>query len=389
MSFTKKLHTFLNEANTKGVVDQETKQKLQNFADNYEQKSILSFLNAIGFFGGAAIILGLILLVSHNWNQIPNLLKISTYLATLTAFHIAAYSLREKNQKISRILYFISAGYVLAGIGLIAQIYHLHSNIGTAYLIWFIMILPMALLLRDGWIGTLAMLSFYLWVNINANLNFYDFGDDDKSQLIYITALLSSMVLLPKTFTRLKDSLHHIKLIGYISLAIMTLTMGFSHEILSKHQEPISLHPITITILLFNAACLLYNLLQAFKTSPKFSDIIQLPETLIIALTLAAFLIFPNHKLTTSIFYWAIWFWGSALMIYRGELERSRGLINTGTWCVMIGLIARFIDLVGTMLFTGSMFILFGLTLIAVAFGAEKYRKGLINKIFPHHAIQK
>ena len=51
--------------------------------------------------------------------------------------------------------------------------------------------------------------------------------------------------------------------------------------------------------------------------------------------------------------------------------------------------IARFIDLVGTMLFTGSMFILFGLTLIAVAFGAEKYRKGLINKIFPHHAIQK
>ena len=55
----------------------------------------------------------------------------------------------------------------------------------------------------------------------------------------------------------------------------------------------------------------------------------------------------------------------------------------------MIGLIARFIDLVGTMLFTGSMFILFGIVLIAVAYVGEKYRKLLINNIFRNHVTQK
>jgi uncharacterized membrane protein len=73
---------------------------------------------------------------------------------------------------------------------------------------------------------------------------------------------------------------------------------------------------------------------------------------------------------------------GFGLMIYRGEIEKNKTMINVGIWCIMIGIIARFVDLIGTMLFTGSMFILFGTVLILIAFLAEKYRKNLINKIF-------
>ena len=76
-------------------------------------------------------------------------------------------------------------------------------------------------------------------------------------------------------------------------------------------------------------------------------------------------------------------------MIYRGEIEKNKTLINVGTWCVMIGIIARFFDLAGTMLLTGSMFILFGFVLIAIAYIGEKYRKNLIKKIFKNHVIQK
>ena len=117
--------------------------------------------------------------------------------------------------------------------------------------------------------------------------------------------------------------------------------------------------------------------------------IIQLPESIILALSIIPLFAYLDQKILISILYWVVWFWGSGIMIYKGEIERSRGLINVGIWCVMIGLIARFVDLVGTMLFTGSMFILFGIILIAIAFVGEKYRKRLINNLFKNHVTQK
>ena len=74
MSFTKKINIFLNDALSQGVVDQDSKEKLQNFAKNYEQKSLISFVNLVGFFGGFAIILGLILTISHNFLILLNFL---------------------------------------------------------------------------------------------------------------------------------------------------------------------------------------------------------------------------------------------------------------------------------------------------------------------------
>lgn len=389
MSFTKKINIFLKDAYSQGVVDQDVKQKLQTFAENYERKSVASFLNIVSLFGGIAIILGAILIVSHNWNQIPNLVKISTYISILAGLHVSAYLLRESYPKISRILYFIAAGYVLAGIGLIAQIYHLSSKNGEAYLMWFFMILPMALLLRDGWIGIMAMFSFYLWANINANLNFYSSVDNWQSQLMFITAIFSSMILLPRTFNRLNDSFGHAKLIGYASLGLITLVMGFAHEIFSKDSQAASLHPIAIAIIAFNAICLTTNLVKNFNNKTKLSDFVPLPELIIVALSIIPLAAYIDRQILTSILYWVVWFWGGGVMIYSGEMERSRAMINTGIWCIMIGLIARFIDLVGTMLFTGSMFILFGIVLILIAFVGEKYRKRLINNILKNDVAQK
>ncbi len=386
MSFTKKINIFLDDALSQGVVDSAAKQKLQAFAENYERKSVASFLNIVSLFGGIAIILGTILIVSHNWHQIPNLIKILTYILILAGFHISAYMLRETHPKISRIIYFIAAGYVLAGIGLVAQIYHLSSKNGEAYLMWFFMILPMALLLRDGWIGVMSLLGFYLWVNINANLNFHT---NWQSQVMFITSTFSSMILLPRTFNRLSDSFDHAKLVGYISLGLMTLVMGFTHEIFSKDSGGITLHPITITIIAFNTICLAITLTKNLHTKTKLPDILQMPELIILALSIIPLITYMDQKILISILYWIVWFCGGGAMIYKGEMERSRGLINAGIWSVMIGLIARFVDLVGTMLFTGSMFILFGIILIAIAFVGEKYRKRLINNVFRSHVTQK
>ena len=384
MSFTKKINSFLDDAFSQGVVDQSEKQKLQAFAENYEHKSVASFLNLVSIFGGIAIILGAILIVSNNWNQIPNLIKISTYLLILAGLHISAYILRETQPKISRIIYIIAAGYVLAGIELVAQIYHLSIKNGQAYLVWFFMILPMALLLRDGWIGIMSLIGFYLWVLIKS----YTFHNGFASEVMFITIVFSSMILLPRTLHRLSNSFDNAKFIGYIFLGLMTFLMGFGHYYNSVASNGIILHPIAIVILAFNLFCLANNLIGNFRSKTKFSDLIQLPESIILVLTIIPLLSYLDQKIA-SILYWVVWFWGAGVLIYKGILERSRALINIGIWCVMIGLIARFADLAGTMLFTGSVFILLGIVLIVIAFFGEKYRKRLINNVFKNHVAQK
>lgn len=166
--------------------------------------------------------------------------------------------------------------------------------------------------------------------------------------------------------------------------------MGFAHDILPKEKmSSILLHPITIVIIVLNVICLTNNFIKNFRKRKKLVDIFQLPEFIIAILNLIPLFIFVDHKLLISISYWIIWFLSCVLMIYRGEIEKNKTLINIGTWCVIIGLIARFVDLVETMLFTGSMFILFGIVLILIAYVGEKYRKNLINKVFKNHVIQK
>jgi len=389
MSFVKKINIFLDKASLEGVIDQNTKAKLQNFAENYERKSISSFASSISYFGGFAIILGIILIISSNWDKISDFTKISAYIALLIGFHISAYLLRKVSPKISQIIYFIIAGYILAGIGLIAQIYNLSSKNGETYLMWFFMIMPMSIIIRNSIIGLMAMISFYIWVSINANFNFYLNGSL-QSQLLYNMAVNTSMILLPRAFSYLNYSFNQIKFIGYFYLGIVTFLMGFAHDILPKEKlSPILLHPIKMSIVIFNVICLTNNFIKSFRDRKKLLDIIQLPEFIIVILNLIPLFIFVDYKLLISISYWIIWFWSCGLMIYKGEIEKNKTLINIGTWCVSIGLIARFIDLIGTMLFTGSMFILFGIALISIAYIGEKYRKNLINKVFKNHVIQK
>ena len=114
MSFVKKINLFLDKALSNGILDQNTKEKLQNFAVNYERKSISSFANSIIFFGGFAIILGITLVISSNWDKISNFTKISSYIALLIGFHISAYLIRTISPKITQIIYYIIAGYILA-----------------------------------------------------------------------------------------------------------------------------------------------------------------------------------------------------------------------------------------------------------------------------------
>jgi uncharacterized membrane protein len=381
MSYIKKLNNFLAEAKSQNIIDEIIYNKLHKFSE--EQNGAVAanrLIGVISFLGGFAILLGMILLISHNWREISDFLKISFYVTTLAAIHFLGFYWHEKYPKVSSSMHFIGAGYVLAGIGLIAQIFHLSSNDGQAFLIWFAMILPLVFILKNKLIGVMAIFAFYTWLTINSQHHLY--LNSVKGALIYFTNMSISLILIPRVFSSFEDSFDYLKSIGSKMLLAIIMLLGFSHEIFSHTSlesfNEYHLHPILELIIVANIATLVFLSLKK-ELQASLGD-----KALLLLISISfilPFLIMKDYLMFISVLCWIIWFSFSAIMIQSGIVQGSRSNINLGTWLFVIGILARFIDLVGTMLFTGSMFIIFGVILITLAILGEKYRKYLISKI--------
>jgi uncharacterized membrane protein len=378
MSYTKKIHNFLLEAKKSAIIDDDSYHKLTRFANEQGSKAAANkIIGIISFLGGLAILLGMILVISHNWKNIPDLVKISAYLVSLPLVHLIGYLLRETYPRISSALHFLGAGYVLAGIGLVAQIFHLSSNDGQAFLIWFVMIIPLAVILKNKMIGVLAVVAFYVWLTIN--VSYHSHLDSFKGAMIYFMAMSINLMLLPRMLNSFEDSFDHLNIIGVAIFVLLLMLLGFSHDIgpHSKFDE-FSVHIVVKFIIIANIIFLGWLF---FKGKSK-NFITDKAELLLLAISLVlVFFMTGNLLMLTSVIYWMIWFIFAAIKTREGVVQENRSLINQGTWLMVIGIIARFIDVVGTMLFTGSMFIIFGVVLIVLAVLGEKYRKYLIRGI--------
>jgi uncharacterized membrane protein len=375
MSFSKKLNAFLLQAKESKVINSDTCEDLQEFAiKNYSKSLVNNSINIIGFIGALAMIGGAILIISHNWWHIPNIVKILSYVFILILIHIAGDFFKESYPKISSILHFIGSGYILAGIGLMAQIYNLSSDDGGAFLLWFLMIAPMAIILKHRWIGVMSVLSFYLWVNIYLTSNGY--YREFENIIFYFSIFGVNLILIPKLLNQINGCFDNIKATGASIIAIIVSVMGFAHEF---SFEKVSFNWIIALISIFNIVAIFYLLLKEKKEKAPFKS----GAILLILLTTVTLLPMIAEKgfFLISVLYWVLHFLLGAFLIYRGSLNTSSAYVNYGVWYIVIGIILRFVDLVGTMLFTGGMFILFGAILLSIAFAAEKFRKKLIIKI--------
>ena len=252
MLFLKKLDRFLLQANKQNIIDDNLCKDLQEFAIKSNNKSsINTVIGAIGFFGALTTMQGLMLIVSHNWWKITDFVKISTYIISLIAFHIAGIAMKNKYPRISESLHFLGAGYVLAGIGLVAQIYNLSSTDGSAFLLWFLMIVPMAIILRNQWIGAMSVFSFYLWLNIY--LEHYGYYKHSINIIFYFTIFSINLILIPRLLNSFNNCFDHLRVIGATAIAAIIVIMGFSHEIMRySHNHLISFHWIVTLLLIFN-----------------------------------------------------------------------------------------------------------------------------------------
>ena len=400
-SFEKKIKSFLNSAAEQEVIDEPTASKLLAYAnsEDYEHKGWFSLSKAMGSIGAIALAFGVILIIATNWHNINDITKIISFIILLGGSHFLALKLYDKGyEKTSSSLHFLGAALFIAGIGLIAQIFNLSSKSGESFLIWTLAISPLAVLLKSGSIALLSVLAFLIWGNV-----YIDYLDGMSSWIVGITftaTVLLLCVLSGEILKKYENEISpYLKIPGILGLFSFLYFFGFSHNFRPQTFEGNDTTIMLPLILIILSTIMLVYLWLQNKANKDIRYWLIAMGCSVSTLTLVVYTIYSsvdpmsfqekfhfgwNKKvyflpmmisIIAWISYFILAFWG---VIY-GALHHKRALLNFSVVLIGIGIFTRFLDLMGSMMDTGMLFIACGLVFFLLGSALEKWRRKLIK----------
>lgn len=176
------------------LITQEQKEQLQAYEHNRQKNAALK---AMLFLASLCLGIGIISVIAYNWRQISDSVKLISYFALLfviVGFNICA--LQKQKELLFNTILFINALWCLAGIGLIAQIYHLSSPNLEALLFWCLITLPLLPLASYKWLPLIWFPTFIL-SSFNVLMSKPEFADFiDQITASYPGVLRTSEILL-------------------------------------------------------------------------------------------------------------------------------------------------------------------------------------------------
>ncbi len=104
---------------------------------------------ALALLGGGLVLAGLVLIVAENWEAIPRWGKLGGWAVLQIGFLFGAVETGRRFERpyLAEAFTLLAGGWVLAGIALVSQIYHLNSRPANGIWLWLLLILPAAWLL--------------------------------------------------------------------------------------------------------------------------------------------------------------------------------------------------------------------------------------------------
>lgn len=127
-----------------GLIDLAVADRIRVFEGMRERPAARYAIAGLGLF---AVLLGIILLISANWDRIPHGVKLGGHLALLLGAAAVHWGARQNSHhRVAEGTLFLFAGLVLAGIALQSQVYQLTGPVWHALLLWLLLAGPALLL---------------------------------------------------------------------------------------------------------------------------------------------------------------------------------------------------------------------------------------------------
>ncbi|NOQ72709.1 MAG: DUF2157 domain-containing protein [Crocinitomix sp.] len=150
----------LTELINANIVSEEVAKEIRTFNAKKDNGSSNKLLIVFGILGAILVGLGVILVLAHNWDELPRGIKVVfAFLPLIIGQLVCAYTLLKKPE--STALRESSTAFLILAIGssisLVSQIYNIPGNVNTFLLSWMLLSLPLVYIMKSS-IGSLLYL---------------------------------------------------------------------------------------------------------------------------------------------------------------------------------------------------------------------------------------
>jgi hypothetical protein len=417
--FHKRLDGLLKTAVERQIVTHGAAEQLRDLGREQEkERGALTLASVFGWLGGSAVVIGIILLIAANWDGISDAVKLGGFLVLLAGTHGVAFWLTKSGlpyERTAASFHFIGAGLVLAGIGLVAQIYHLNGRPPNAFLLWLAAILPLTVFLRSATISVMSLFAFMVWIHMEGSfsgspLRMQDeFANHLLLELGVGAALVGFSGFLKGREPRIAATLRGC---GALLLFYSIYLLGFYRyfgpsDRWSGHSEAGS-WVLPLSALGLGAIGLLLGgrFLSPESAWLRNRLLILMGTTLLLGaavlgvqhgtiptgpkLELFDFGWFRHVTLAEWFLTglsWALWFVLGLWCVAWGAKSDHKSFVNLGVLAVGAGIVTRFFDLMGSMGQTGTLFLVGGVVLLGTGFGMERWRRKIVKQMLAGKAV--
>ena len=402
--FAKQLTEFLDNALRQNVIDHSVRDRLERFAgEQNRSRGVLNLATVLGGLGGVIFALGVVLLISANWQDIHDNVKLLGFFLLFAGTHTAGIYLRQRTSSVwfPEALNLIGAILFIAGVGLISQIYHVELT-PVAVLTWLLAIAPLAWCFRSASISLVAVFAFALWLHLEQSHRAPRAASLSYTAALMIevglgTGLIGFAALLRECEPRIARTFRGCGLmLLFYSGYMMGFYRHFFHEI---SENSIALIP-SWAALGFGAvglACGYRAMLPDHAVlKNRLTVFLGLLQVTVVAMLLVEAGILPKgpdlqffnfgwyrtfHAMEwlLSIAAWVLWFALALWCVFFAARTGRQNYLNAGVVAVGLGVVTRFFDLMGELFETGLAFVIGGGVLLITCFVAERWRRNVVS----------
>ncbi len=355
------------------------------------------FLTVLSVFGGVLVAAGIILLISANWEDIPDAAKIAGGLLLMLGAHAGGWWLRDAKggaPRVGEALYLVGALLFLANIALLGQIFHLTSRLPNAFLAWWIGIAALPWILRSRPLHALSLVALTVWMGSEAwqDTGLLAFGGGGYPLMLF--ALLGlcfygfGLILQPTAWVEFSEDSERIGLFLFAG-AVFPFCLGPFHRELLDHFREGTWVPFAILAPLA-LGVVAWGLSKDRRLSRDWTW--AWGATLgALVVYLAVILFGGTGDSTVGGEPWlgTPMSWIATVMVVAygliqvrvGLQQGATGMVNLGIALVAAVILSTYVLLVGTMGQTGLVFVVSGVFFLAFGVYMEKQRRKLLRRM--------
>jgi uncharacterized membrane protein len=360
----------------RGLVAAELEDRLRQSSRELERSRAGGVLRtALALLGGALLLAGFVLIVAENWMALPRGVKLAGWAALLVAFLAASHELAGRfpeRPALSESLALVAGGWVLAGIALVSQIYHLEARTPNGIWMWLFLVAP------GAWLLPRRALAAVLFVAVVAALSLEVGEADSWVHALHVETpwlwlaipLLAATVVswLPRPLPELRSWLG---LWTFAAGQTFLLVLGATHEL--DHSE-------LGRAWLIVGAGLAAALAWPARALPAAWD--AATARLALVLTVLPWVLlgarYDTGGLSDNIaigMAWLVQLAVAVLIVRAGAHAGSHAWINLGYAALLAGVVVRYFDFFGDFLEGGLALALTGFVLLFLLFALERARR--------------